>query len=304
MVHRYAFLLVQLSWVLVMSSLSDTDLQDALKGISIPPQPQILVDIQMEQAMPDPDMRRIADLIRKDPALAGTMLKIVNSPFFGARQSITDIRQAVERLGLNLVFNILAGLSIKGALSDSSIVALTRFWDSAIDLAQACMLLAKHFKMRNPDEAYLLGLFHNCGIPLLLSKFPNYMTVLEQAYKQPNQLITEYEWNQFKSHHAVIGYYIARSWKLPAHLSNIINHHHDVQDFFANLSGTASEIAKNQQLMCILKVGEHICGIAKIFSGQAHDLEWEAIGPIVCDKLEIIADDIADLRDEILDQLN
>ena len=287
-----------------MKSISDSDLQDALKGISIPPQPQILVDIQMEQALPDPDMRHIADLIRKDPALAGTMLKIVNSPLFGARQSITDIRQAVERLGLNLVFNILAGLSIKGALSDSSIVALTRFWDSAIDLAQSCMFVAQHFKMRNADEAYLLGLFHNCGIPLLLSKFANYMTILEQAYQQKEQLITEYEWGQFKSHHAVIGYYIARSWKLPAHLCDIINHHHDVLDFFANQIDSSPEATNKIKLMCVLKLAEHIGAIPNVFSGQTRDYEWESIGPLVLDKLDITTDDVADLRDEISDRLN
>ena len=32
------------------------------------------------------------------------------------------------------------------------------------------------------DEAYALGLFHNCGIPLMIKRFPNYMAVVEQAY--------------------------------------------------------------------------------------------------------------------------
>ncbi|MDP1045205.1 hypothetical protein Q6332_29560, partial [Klebsiella pneumoniae] len=27
-----------------------------------------------------------------------------------------------------------------------------------------------------------LGLFHDCGVPLMLKRFPNYMAVLEEAY--------------------------------------------------------------------------------------------------------------------------
>jgi HD-like signal output (HDOD) protein len=42
-----------------------------LQGISVPPQPQIMVDLQMEQVMPNPDLKSIAKLISQDPGLSG-----------------------------------------------------------------------------------------------------------------------------------------------------------------------------------------------------------------------------------------
>ncbi|MCC1687512.1 histidine kinase, partial [Salmonella enterica subsp. enterica serovar Indiana] len=39
--------------------LSAEQIQQALQGISVPPQPQIMVDLQMEQYMPDPDLEVI-----------------------------------------------------------------------------------------------------------------------------------------------------------------------------------------------------------------------------------------------------
>ena len=55
--------------------LSSQQISQALQGISVPPQPQIMVDLQMEQYMPDPDLEVIARLIAQDPGLSGALLK-------------------------------------------------------------------------------------------------------------------------------------------------------------------------------------------------------------------------------------
>ena len=67
--------------------LTEEQIHTILQGIKIPPQPQILVDLQMEQVMPDPDISRIAKLISQDVGLAGTILKVVNSPFYGLKKT-------------------------------------------------------------------------------------------------------------------------------------------------------------------------------------------------------------------------
>ena len=54
--------------------LSSEQISLALQGISVPPQPQIMVDLQMEQYMPDPDLEVIAGLIAQDPGLSGALL--------------------------------------------------------------------------------------------------------------------------------------------------------------------------------------------------------------------------------------
>ena len=162
--------------------LSAEQINQALQGISVPPQPQIMVDLQMEQVMPNPDLQAIAKLISQDPGLSGALLKIVNSPFFGLANRIASIQQAVNLLGCDTVINLINAQSIKGELSDETIVTLNRFWDSAQAVAMTCLTLAKRIGYQSPDEAYTLGLFHNCGIPLMVKRFPDFMTVLEEAY--------------------------------------------------------------------------------------------------------------------------
>ncbi len=274
--------------------LSQEQIAQILQGISVPPQPQILVDLQMEQLMPEPDLKRIAELISKDVGLAGTTLKFVNSPFFGLSNKITSIEQAVSLLGADTVINILNGLAIKGEMSDEKIVALTRFWDTANDIAMVCATVAKQVGYPNPDEAYALGLFHNTGIPLMMKQFPDYLDFMEEAYSGEYERIIDAENRQYNTNHCVVGYYTSKAWNLPLHICQVIAEHHNTQRIFETKDG------RNQQqktLLAILKVAEHICGNYRVFGNQEVDSEWENSADDILEHLGLSTYDITELKE-------
>ncbi|AQZ94605.1 HDOD domain-containing protein [Halopseudomonas phragmitis] len=254
--------------------LTEDQIRHALQGISVPPQPQIMVDLQMEQVMPDPDLKVIARLISQDPGLAGSLLKIVNSPFFGLANRITSIQQAVNLLGVKRVINIVNAQSIRGELTDENIINLNRFWDSAQDVAMTCMTLAKKIGCVEPDEAYALGLFHNCGIPLMLSRFPYYIEVMEESYAESGQRIVDVENHRLNTNHAVVGYFTAKSWRLPRHLCEAIASHHNARQTFQE---QGSNDAQLKNLLAILKMAEHICQAYRVLGNQSVDHEWNAV---------------------------
>ena len=255
--------------------LSEEQILHIMQGIKIPPQPQILVDLQMEQIMPDPDLAQISKLISQDVGLAGTVLKVVNSPFYGLRSHITSVQQAVTLIGLNSVINIINGLSIKSQMSDETIINMNRFWDTATDIAQVSASVAKQVGYPNPDLAYLLGLFHNCGIPLLMKRFSHYPDVMEASYTDPQRRVVDVENQHLNTNHAVIGYYTAKSWNLPRVLCDVIAEHHSAARYFCVGDSRDSEA---RTLMAILKLAEHICGNYRILGQQPQDPEWETIG--------------------------
>ncbi|ROM43189.1 histidine kinase [Pseudomonas poae] len=262
--------------------LSAEQIQQALQGISVPPQPQIMVDLQMEQYMPDPDLEVIARLIAQDPGLSGALLKIVNSPYYGLSNKIASIQRAVNLLGSRSVINLINAQSIKGEMSDDTIVTLNRFWDTAQDVAMTCLTLAKRTGSQAVDEAYALGLFHDCGVPLMLKRFPNYMAVLEEAYANagPDCRVVDTENNAFHTNHAVVGYYTAKSWRLPEHVTDAIANHHNALAIFSDESSRNSQL---KNLLAILKMAEHICSSCRVLGNQAVDHEWNAIGHLVLD---------------------
>jgi HD-like signal output (HDOD) protein len=273
--------------------LTEEQIQNVLHGIKIPPQPQILVDLQMEQIMPDPDLTRIAELISRDVGLAGTILKVVNSPFYGLSNKITSINQAVSLIGLDSVINIINGLSIKSEMTDETISKLNRFWDTANDIAMIATNVAKQVGYQKADLAYLLGLFHNSGIPLLMTRFDNYLDVVEQSYAQNEDRIIDTENALLNTNHSVVGYYIAKSWKLPKILCDVIAEHHNCERHFIQQNQKESEA---KTLLAILKLAEHVCGNYRILGNQESDYEWELIGSEVLTHLGLGEYDLEQLE--------
>lgn len=278
--------------------LTDEQIRRILQGISVPPQPQIMVDLQMEQVMPEPDLRNIARLISQDPGLSGALLKTVNSSFFGLANRIASIRQAVNLLGCNSVINLINAQSIKGELSDDAIVTLNRFWDTAQDVAMASLTLAKRIGYPAPDEAYTLGLFHNCGIPLMVKRFPGYMSVLEEAYGSASAetRVTDIENRALNTNHAVVGYFTAKSWNLPLHLCEAIANHHNALSLFSDDSGRDASL---KTLLAILKMAEHICASHRVIGDQAEDHEWQAIAQLVLEYVGLSEYDFVSLKESI-----
>lgn len=275
------------------SELTDQQISNALQGISVPPQPQIMVDLQMEQLMPDPDPKVIARLISQDPGLSGSLLKVVNSPFFGLANRISSIQQAVSLLGVSRVVNIVNAQSIRGELTDENIVNLNRFWDSAQDVAMTCMTLAKRIGCVEPDEAYALGLFHNCGIPLMLSRFPYYIEVMEESYAQDQVRLVDVENDRMNTNHAVIGYYTAKSWLLPRHLCDAIASHHNTEQVFLSPLGN-DPVQKN--LLAILKMAEHICQAYRVLGNHPIDHEWNTVGSAILEYVGLSEYDFENLE--------
>lgn len=278
--------------------LSSEQISLALQGISVPPQPQIMVDLQMEQYMPDPDLEVIAGLIAQDPGLSGALLKIVNSQYYGLSNKIASIRRAVTVLGSRTVINLINAQSIKGEMTDDTIVTLNRFWDTAQDVAMTSLTLAKRTGTQALDEAYALGLFHDCGIPLMLKRFPDYMRVLEQGYANAGtgSRVVDTENRHFNTNHAVVGYYTAKSWRLPVHLTEAIANHHNALAIFSDDSSRNSQL---KNLLAILKMAEHICASHTVLGNQREDHEWDSIRHLVLDYIGLSDYDFDNLKESI-----
>lgn len=183
-------------------------------------------------------------------------------------------------------------------MSDETIVTLNRFWDSAQDVAMACLTLAKRIGYQAPDEAYALGLFHNCGIPLMLKRFPGYMAVLEEAYASTGegQRIVDIENRVLSTNHAVVGYFTAKSWNLPLYLCDAIANHHNALSLFSDDSGRDAPI---KTLLAILKMAEHICACHRVLGGQPEDHEWDSVARLVLDYVGLSDYDFVCLKESI-----
>lgn len=242
------------------SSLADPSRVETLLGktigdIGIPPCPAILSQINKEMQKDDPDLRHLDDIISSDVGLAAGLIALANSPFFGLRNRVRSAKEALQVLGLNVASRAIAGLILRKAFPPSP--SLERFWDSSARIAHLSgwLVLSGHIHAElDPDEAYTFGLFRDCGIPVLLNRFPDYLDILKQANAEKTRRFTEVESGLCGTNHAVIGCLLAQAWWLPDEISRAIHHHHD----YDLLSDNGGKPARMSVLMAIGQVAEHL----------------------------------------------
>lgn len=278
-----------------MNAISDaTQLVPALSGIDIPPCPAILLELQSALNRESCDQRDIACLISQDVALSGHVMRIVNSPAFSNGQEIGSVMQAINRLGSQQVFNLAVGQLLKLALDDTSAPRMERFWESSAQTARLSAEMARRMRRVRPDIAYTFGLFHDCGIPLLIKRFGNTRDALAVANHADDQLFTDVEESMLGTNHAIVGYYLARRWRMPDFMAEAVLYHHEYSVLQGD--GDLSETARSLIAICVL--AEHITRLHNHGDGEH---EWEKAAPAVCGyfnlSLGAVDDLIEDLRD-------
>lgn len=250
-----------------------TTLPDHIKppDLTIPPRPQAMMALMEEMPRAEPDLRRVTQAIQADPGLAGAMLKVVNSPAFGLARKASSIAQAVGLLGLRNIHAIAAGLALRHAMRDPGNVSMERFWDTAEKVALICAELARRLRGIPVDEAYTLGLFHDCGIPLLMRRFPHYRDTLARGNRGEGESFAKIEETEVDTHHGAVGYFVARSWHLPDPLCQAILWHHDPEVFAADADVPDAVRA----FVGLVHFAEHIHHMRM---RSAEDVEWQRFG--------------------------
>jgi len=280
---------------MTIRELDETKTVQLLKGIDIPPRPQVLQIVMAEQQKKDPDLRKISVAVEKDAGMSAAMLRAANSPAFGLRKKVTSISSAVMLLGLNNSTSLITGLSLRVAMTPKSSQAkLNRFWNTAADIAVICSILAQRFKIMAADQAYIIGLFHDCGIPLMMQRFSNYAEKLAQSAPDAQELLVNLEEQHFNTNHALVGYLVARSWYLPEEIRLVILNHHDEELLLKPDGDLLVRQVAMLTLACHLCYSDH---------WESEDTFWLRVGKNVMQFFDLSDEGLKDLDSDIKDIL-
>ena len=119
------------------------------------------------------DAERVAQVIESDQAMTGRTLQLVNSNLYGFRTPITTVRRAVSAIGYKAVRCMALGMSLVRIFSEKSgskAFSMREFWKHSLACAVCARLLAEKTEGAvDPDEAFVAGLLHDLGRPLLAS---------------------------------------------------------------------------------------------------------------------------------------
>ena len=170
----------------------------------------------------DTDAEKVAELIHRDQALATHVLRIANSAAYLPREPIISLQQAIARLGLSTLRNIVIAVSVRARVfSFGAFESYARMlWRHSFATALFAREVARRAQL-DGEAAFMAGLLHDIGKPVVLKVIADlgeqYVDVLGPTLLR--QVLEE--------HHLDVGRKLAENWKLPQMVMHAIMFHHD-----------------------------------------------------------------------------
>jgi HD-like signal output (HDOD) protein len=135
--------------------------------LNLPCFPDIVPRVRRALADPRSTPDKIVTVVGAEPRLAARILQIANSAIFNASgPPITDLRQAVTRLGSQLVQSVTMAFAVQQMKADPVLKRmgepLAQLWERSLMVASMAQLLARRSRVA-PEEAFLAGLLHGIG---------------------------------------------------------------------------------------------------------------------------------------------
>lgn len=190
---------------------------DLNKGnLELPMFPDSVVRIQQAFQAKEVDIDVIVRIISSDPALAARVLQLANSAALRGTSEISDVRQAMVRMGNKLVQSSVVAFALRQVernegLSEESRTALKAIWEESVELAARSYVIAKTFTKLNADEALLTGLLSVLGRLYIFMKSQEYGAI---DYVELETILADW--------HPAIGKAIAETWDMSEELVNAL----------------------------------------------------------------------------------
>lgn len=217
------------------------------RGVKIPPQPRILDELRKLLQRKEFDIRVLARTINQDPGVTAMLFKVVGNSAYRQHQPFETVEEILHAVGVRQTYNLVQAISV-ASLGDAkkNATVYEAFWARSQAVSQLAMIIAdERIAVCNifPDQAYLAGIFHDCGVLLLLQRFGAYCKEMNLG-EQGRWVELGSEDRKFNANHCVVGYIVARHWHLPDFICDAIRYHHDIRELGMHASRTMVAIVQ------------------------------------------------------------
>jgi putative nucleotidyltransferase with HDIG domain len=181
-------------------------------------------------ADPDSKLAGITDVISLDPSLTVKVLRAANSARLAARSPITNVNDAVIRLGRGTILSVVVGVAARKQLQQAVPeygLGENALWEHSVAAALVAETVERTCKVSVPPEAFAAALLHDIG-KLVLGRFLDERTLelLNEAQEHGHLNPLDAEREILQINHAELGGLVAQKWGLPESIVKGISFHH------------------------------------------------------------------------------
>lgn len=202
-----------------------TELKAAVESdqLVLPTLPEVALKIRDAVERENTSAQQIAETLTQDASLSARLIQVSNSPLYRSRTPIEDLQMAVTRLGIRMVRDLVISLAMKQIYQATSDVLDKHFrasWNTAVEVAAICRMLATTVPGINPEQALLAGLIHNIGaLPILVMAEDD-----DDLFNNSDALGIV-----IKELTAPVGELILKTWNFGEAMTNVVTHAHNFE---------------------------------------------------------------------------
>lgn len=183
------------------------------------------------------NFKELEHLLSTDPALAGRVLKIANSAYYGISGKVSSVQMAATVLGTDTLLQIITlvgyskmlGRTLEGYGLDSG-----ELWKHSLAVAICARLIEETLQAKNGEDAFLAGLMHDAGKIILDTYIQDRQLLFTRYAHLTHAPMTVTEQKILEFTHADIGGELCRKWNLPETMATAIQFHHTPADSGGN----------------------------------------------------------------------
>jgi putative nucleotidyltransferase with HDIG domain len=189
--------------------------------LPLPLLPEVASQVLAMVERPDCDARKLAELFKRDPAMTAHVMQVAGSPMYAGATKIVSLQQAIGRLGFATIVQIAMVVASK-----TRVFQLKGFEaevKAAFRHALATALYAQEIarsRRSTVDLAFLAGLFHDFGQPVLLQALVDLHRDAKVVPDHDDVMAA------VDAAHASVGGSLVDSWQMPAKVAEAVRLHH------------------------------------------------------------------------------
>lgn len=175
-------------------------------------------------------LQPIIEALDKDPALTARLISLANTAYYNKGRPAEELREAVERLGLDTTVSLSLGFSLASCYGNEAQrpgLDLHRYWQRSLTSAIAGQELARQFCLdASAGGIFTAALLQDIGMLALDAvEGPHYDEVIAHAERHDD--VSLHEHAEFGADHAEIGAWLAANWGLSPRACDWIRRSHD-----------------------------------------------------------------------------
>ncbi len=192
---------------------------------------------------------KLEKALAMDQALTAKVLRIANSPFYGAVREISTVSEAIVRLGFVTIRNwtlVTAARSV--FLAPGAGMLYQKIWRQSVMSAMSGQLVAQAVGRAQPESVFIGGLMQNIGQLVLARSHPELFQEILGDSSESGRPYHEVERETLGFDHGELGALLLKEWNLSEDLEEAVRWHHRFDDAEARNARVAAMIALGEEV--------------------------------------------------------